>query len=86
MSVTLEEANRVINSAIQKATELDIKLSIAVVDAGGRLIAFARMDGAIWGGVYGSHGKANHVCRVRAAQWGVHGDGRPTHLPWHPGG
>ena len=33
-------------------------MSIAVVDAGGRLVAFARMDGAIWAGVYGSTGKA----------------------------
>ena len=27
-------------------------------DAGGRLMAFNRMDGAIWGSVYGSQGKA----------------------------
>jgi uncharacterized protein GlcG (DUF336 family) len=31
---------------------------VAVCDAGGRLIAFNRMDGAIWAGVYGSQGKA----------------------------
>jgi glc operon protein GlcG len=29
-----------------------------VVDAGGRLIAFQRMDNAIFAGVYGSQGKA----------------------------
>ena len=33
-------------------------LDVAVCDAGGRLIAFNRMDGAIWAGVYGSQGKA----------------------------
>ena len=47
-----------IGGAIAKANEFDIKLSIAVVDEGGRLVAFARMDGAIWAGVYGSQGKA----------------------------
>ena len=30
----------------------------AVCDAGGRLIAFQRMDGAMWAAVYGSQGKA----------------------------
>ena len=57
-SLTLEEANKVIASAIAKAEEQETKMSIAVVDAGGRLVAFARMDGAIWAGVYGSTGKA----------------------------
>jgi len=31
---------------------------VAVCDAGGRLVAFNRMDGAIWAGAYGSQGKA----------------------------
>jgi len=44
--------------AIAKANELNIKINVAVVDAGGRLLAFNRMDGAIWGGAYGSQGKA----------------------------
>ena len=57
-SITLDEANTVIAGAIAKANEQGTKMSIAVVDAGGRLVAFARMDGAIWAGVYGSHGKA----------------------------
>ena len=57
-SITLEEANKVIAGAIAKAEEQETKMSIAVVDAGGRLVSFARMDGAIWAGVYGSTGKA----------------------------
>ncbi len=57
-SITLREANQVIAGAQKKAEEQGTKMSIAVVDAGGRLVAFARMDGAIWAGVYGSHGKA----------------------------
>ena len=57
-SITLDEANKVIAGAIAKAEEQQTRMSIAVVDAGGRLVAFARMDGAIWAGVYGSTGKA----------------------------
>lgn len=46
MSVTLEQAEKMIHAAKQKATELDTKMNIAVVDAGANLVAFARMDGA----------------------------------------
>ena len=58
MSLTLEEANRILAGTLAKARELNIKVSAAVVDSGGRLIAFQRMDNAIWAGVYGSQGKA----------------------------
>ena len=58
MTLTLEEANRVIQGAMAKADEMNAKMNIAVCDAGGRLIAFARMDGAMWAGVYGAQGKA----------------------------
>ena len=58
MSLTLEEANRIVAAALKKAAELNIKVSAAVCDAGGRLVAFQRMDNAIWGSAYGSQGKA----------------------------
>lgn len=58
MSLTLVEANRVIEGTIAKGEELNIKINVAVCDAGGRLVAFARMDGAQWAGAYGSQGKA----------------------------
>jgi len=58
MSITLNQANRVLRATLAKATELDIKVTAAVVDDGGRLVALQRMDGAIWAGVYGSQGKA----------------------------
>jgi len=65
MALTLAEANRIVEGAIAHAQELNIKINVAVCDAGGRLVAFNRMDGAIWGGVYGSQGKA-----VAAAAFG----------------
>jgi uncharacterized protein GlcG (DUF336 family) len=58
MALTLEEANRIAQGALAKAEALNIKINVAVCDAGGRLMAFQRMDNAIWGGVYGSQGKA----------------------------
>ena len=58
MALTLDEANRVIAGAIAKARELNIRISASVCDAGGRLVAFQRMDNAIWASAYGSQGKA----------------------------
>ena len=58
MALTLAQANRIIRGAIKKAEELNIRVTAAVCDAGGRLVALQRMDGAIWAGVYGSQGKA----------------------------
>jgi glc operon protein GlcG len=44
--VSLEHANAVIAAAIAEARKHDWKLNIAVVDSGGNLVAFQRMDGA----------------------------------------
>jgi uncharacterized protein GlcG (DUF336 family) len=58
MSLTLAEANQIVQGALAKARELNIRISVAVCDAGGRLMAFNRMDNAIWASVYGCQGKA----------------------------
>lgn len=58
MTLNLDEANRIAQGAIDAADALGIRISVAVCDAGGRLVAFQRMDGAIWAGAYGSQGKA----------------------------
>jgi glc operon protein GlcG len=58
MSLTLAEANTIVQAALDKAKEMNIRISVAVCDAGGRLMAFNRMDNAIWGSVYGCQGKA----------------------------
>jgi uncharacterized protein GlcG (DUF336 family) len=46
MPLTLEEAQTVIVRAQARATEAGIRITVAVVDEGGLLIALARMDGA----------------------------------------
>ena len=58
MALTLQEANLVAGAAIAYADNLNIKVCVAVCDAGGRLVSFQRMDGAIWAAVYGCQGKA----------------------------
>ncbi|MGB5595279.1 MAG: heme-binding protein [Crocosphaera sp.] len=49
--VTLEDARRVINAAEKKAVEIGQPMNIAVVDAGGNLVAHVRMDGAWIGSI-----------------------------------
>jgi len=58
VALTLAEANKIAQGAIAKAESMNIKINVAVCDSGGRLMAFNRMDGAMWAGGYGSQGKA----------------------------
>ncbi len=44
--LTLEGARRILAAAENKARDLKVPMNIAVVDEGGHLLAFARMDGA----------------------------------------
>jgi len=49
--ITLDDARRVIAAAEKKAAEIGQPMNVAVVDAGGNLLAFARMDGAWMGSI-----------------------------------
>jgi uncharacterized protein GlcG (DUF336 family) len=51
VSVDLADARRIISAGERKAIELGIPYNIAVADAGGGLVAHARMDGAWLGSV-----------------------------------
>src|SRR3979409_2629242 len=46
MPLSLSDANKVIEKAQAKAAQLGIKVTAAIVDKGGLLIALSRMDGA----------------------------------------
>jgi uncharacterized protein GlcG (DUF336 family) len=73
--LTLADANRVIAGAIEKANQIGAKMNVAVCDAGGRLVAFQRMDGAMWAGSFGS----------QARPWPrLPSDGRVTPRADHP--
>jgi len=44
--ISLERAQAVINAAVAEAKNRDWKMNVAVVDSGGNLVAFQRMDGS----------------------------------------
>src|SRR6516165_9572430 len=50
-SLTLAEAKRMLSAAEEKAASLGIAYNIAIVDAGGHLVAFVRQDGALIGSI-----------------------------------
>ena len=50
MQITAEQAERVLKASILKARELGISVCVAILDSGGHLKTFHRMDGA-WLGV-----------------------------------
>ena len=54
----IDQANAAIEAAIKKAEEIGTAMDIALVDAGGNLKAFARMDGAWLGSIDISQKKA----------------------------
>ena len=71
MSLTLADANRIADGAIEKAQGINIRISVAVVDNGGRLLLLKRMDGGIWAANWGCQAKA-----IGAAGFGApSGDG-----------
>ncbi|MDF1716822.1 MAG: heme-binding protein [Antarcticimicrobium sp.] len=60
MAMTLDQARTIIGAARDKGRDLGLKpLSVAVVDAGGNLLAFEREDGAPPGRFAIAHGKAH---------------------------
>jgi len=61
--LTLQAAERIVEAAKRKAAKINTKMDIAVVDAGGNLKAFARMDGAWLGSIDIAQRKA------RTARW-----------------
>jgi glc operon protein GlcG len=64
--LTLDEAIRMLAAARAKAEELRLKVTIAVLDPRGDLIALHRLDGALWRTVPIAQGKA-----AASAAWDV---------------
>jgi len=58
MNITLAEAENALAAAKTKASEMNTKMNICIVDAGSNMVAFARMDGAWIGSVDISQKKA----------------------------
>ncbi|MBC8393902.1 MAG: heme-binding protein [Deltaproteobacteria bacterium] len=49
--INLQQAQKAVDAALEKARKLDVQMNIAVVDAGANLKAFVRIDGAWLGSI-----------------------------------
>jgi len=67
IQLTLEGARAVLSAAEAKAREINVPQNITVVDEGGHLLAFTRMDGAKLSSVEVSLTKARAAALRRAA-------------------
>ncbi|MEZ4554219.1 MAG: heme-binding protein [Dehalococcoidia bacterium] len=65
MPLTPEVAQQMIRASQDKARELGVAVSTAIVDAEGRLFAFGRMEGAHWISVEVSQAKAFTAALLR---------------------
>ncbi|MCE0499186.1 MAG: heme-binding protein [Methylacidiphilales bacterium] len=61
--ISLNEAEAVIHAAVAEARKRNWKMNVAVVDSGGNLVAFQRMDGAMLASIQ----IAEHKARAAAA-------------------
>jgi uncharacterized protein GlcG (DUF336 family) len=63
--ISLASANAIIATTVAEAKKHDWKLNIAVVDSGGNLVAFQRMDGAQLGSIQIAEHKARAAVTFR---------------------
>ena len=63
--ITLARAEALIHAAIAEASKHDWKMNVSVVDSGGNLVAFERMDGAQLASIQVSQHKARTAARYR---------------------
>ena len=76
-TITLQAAERVIDAALQKSDELSVAMNITVLDAGGNLKAFVRMDGAFLGSADISQRKAKTSVLFNAPSGALGGLSQP---------
>jgi len=63
--ISLDRAQAAINAAVAESRKRGWKLNVAVVDSGGNLVAFARMDGAALGSIAIAEHKARASVKFR---------------------
>jgi uncharacterized protein GlcG (DUF336 family) len=72
VTIDLSAAGAIITAAVENATVLGARVSVAVVDAGGNLVAFSRMDGAeIAGPSLGARRARRAALRHSVEWWGA---------------
>jgi uncharacterized protein GlcG (DUF336 family) len=63
--ISLDRAETVIHAAVAEAKKRDWKMNVAVVDSGGNLVAFQRMDGAMLASIQIAEHKARAAATFR---------------------
>ena len=63
--ISLDRAQAVIQAALAEAKKRDWKMNVAVVDSGGNLVAFQRMDGAMLASIQIAEHKARAAATFR---------------------
>jgi uncharacterized protein GlcG (DUF336 family) len=80
--LTRADAHAVIDAAFAKAEEMGISVTVAVLDAGRELLAFARMDDAMLASIEVSQGKAYAAISLKKPTHLVAPDSEPGHSLW----
>lgn len=65
LPISLERAQAAINAVVSEAKKRDWKMNVAVVDSGGNLVAFQRMDGAMLASIQIAEHKARAAVLFR---------------------
>ena len=63
--ISLDRAQALIHAAVAEAKKRDWKMNVAVVDSGGNLVAFQRMDGAMLASIQIAEHKAQAAATFR---------------------
>ena len=63
--ISLDRAQAVIHASVAEAKKRNWKMNVAVVDSGGNLVAFARMDGAMLASIQIAEHKAKAAANFR---------------------
>src|SRR5215469_11886945 len=63
--ISLERAQAAINAVVAEAKKRDWKMNVVVVDSGGNLVAFQRMDGAMLASIQIAEHKARAAATFR---------------------
>jgi uncharacterized protein GlcG (DUF336 family) len=80
--LTQADAQRVIQASFDKAEEMGITVTVAILDAGRELLAFSRMDDAMLASIEVSQGKAYAAISLKKPTHLVAPDSEPGHSLW----
>jgi glc operon protein GlcG len=78
LKLNWEGTNRILQAAVQKAQEMGIPMSIAVVDEGTHLLGFARTDEGKVHNIRIAHAKARAAASNRLATGKISSSGQPV--------